>query len=172
MSRNEPHVGIPPLSPGRHRRHQLHAYETSGGGSPNGAFVQSFSTLAPIPRPSTLLAARLSSEEPIRDCARCIRRFHRQEQLRDADMGGGCVLIPRKCLRIGSMVADPPGDEPFPWVEPELEPELRRLSERQRTAVVLRHSSGCSYAEMSQVMGVLIPTVQKHVDRALGKRRQ
>jgi len=77
-----------------------------------------------------------------------------------------------KKYRRTPVVADPPGDASLPWVEPELEPELRRLSERQRTAVVLRHSFGYSYAEMSQVMGVSIPTVQKHVDRAMGKLRR
>ena len=51
-------------------------------------------------------------------------------------------------------------------------PELRRLSDRQRTAVVLRHSFGCTYEEISRVMGVTVPTVQKHVERALARLRR
>ena len=70
------------------------------------------------------------------------------------------------------MVADPPGDTSPPWVEPELETGLRRLSERQRTAVILRHSFGCTHREISEVMGVSIPTVQKHIERALGTLRR
>lgn len=59
-----------------------------------------------------------------------------------------------------------------PWVEPGLEAGLRRLSDRQRTAVVLRHSFGCTYDEISQVMGISIPSVQKHIARALAKLRR
>ena len=78
----------------------------------------------------------------------------------------------KKYRRRVPVVADPPGEESLPWVEPELAPALRRLSERQRTAVILRHSFGCTYDEISQVMGVSIPTVQKHVERALAKLRR
>jgi DNA-directed RNA polymerase specialized sigma24 family protein len=67
--------------------------------------------------------------------------------------------------------ADPPVDASLPWVEPGLMRQLRRLSDRQRTAVVLRHSFGCTYDEISRAMGVSIPTVQKHVERALAKLR-
>ena len=51
-------------------------------------------------------------------------------------------------------------------------PALNRLSDRQRTAVILRHGFGHSYSEISDVMGVSIPTVQTHVDRALIKLRK
>ena len=70
------------------------------------------------------------------------------------------------------VVPDPPDEASLPWVEPGLVPELRRLSDRQRTAVVLRHSFGCTYGEISRVMGVSVPTVQKHVERALAKLRR
>jgi len=76
-----------------------------------------------------------------------------------------------KKYRRAPVVADPPVDVSLPWVEPGLVLELRRLSDRQRTAVVLRHSFGCTYDEISSVMGVSIPTVQKHVERALAKLR-
>jgi RNA polymerase sigma factor (sigma-70 family) len=78
----------------------------------------------------------------------------------------------RRYLRRGPVATDPRCEESVPWFEPDLEPELRRLSERQRTAVVLRHSFGYTYDEISRVMGVSIPTVQKHVERALGKLRR
>lgn len=59
-----------------------------------------------------------------------------------------------------------------PWFEPALVPALNRLSDRQRTAVILRHGFGHTYSEISDVMGVSIPTVQTHVDRALVKLRK
>jgi RNA polymerase sigma factor (sigma-70 family) len=69
-------------------------------------------------------------------------------------------------------VAEPPADDQQPWFEPGLLPALVRLTDRQRTAVVLRHGFGHSFGEISDVMGVSIPTVQKHVDRALVKLRK
>jgi RNA polymerase sigma factor (sigma-70 family) len=65
-----------------------------------------------------------------------------------------------------------PAESLLPWIEPELEPALRRLSERQRLAVVLRYSFGYRYDEVAEVMGVSIPTVQKHAERALEKLRR
>lgn len=77
-----------------------------------------------------------------------------------------------KKYRRGETIADPPTEYSQPWFEPGLEPALSRLSDRQRTAVVLRHGFGHTFAEIAEVMGVSIPTVQKHIDRALSKLRR
>lgn len=69
-------------------------------------------------------------------------------------------------------VAESAGDSSLPWIEPELVPALRRLSDRQRLAVVLRHSFGYTYDEIAQVMGVSTSTAQKHIERALAKLRR
>lgn len=61
--------------------------------------------------------------------------------------------------------------ERWPWVEPGLPLALSRLSGNQRTAVLLVHSYGWTYAEVAEVMGIGLSTVQKHVDRALTKLR-
>lgn len=79
----------------------------------------------------------------------------------------------RKYRRSPPIVAfEPPSQGSMPWVEPGLDAGLRALSDRQRTAVVLRHSFGYTHAEIAQVMGVSIPSVQKHIDRALKKLRR
>lgn len=57
--------------------------------------------------------------------------------------------------------------EEMPWVEPGLPGALARLSERQRTAVVLVHGAGWSLAEVAVLMGVSRGAVHKHVERAL-----
>jgi len=59
-----------------------------------------------------------------------------------------------------------------PWFEPALEPTLAKLSNRQRVAVVLRHSFGYSFDEIAEVMGISISSVQKHIDRGLDKLRR
>lgn len=58
-----------------------------------------------------------------------------------------------------------------PWTEPALPQALRDLSNRQRSSVVLRHSFGWTYAEIAELLGVSVPTVQKHVSRGLDKLR-
>lgn len=59
-----------------------------------------------------------------------------------------------------------------PWVEPGLGPALDRLSQRQRVAVMLRHSFGYTLDETAGVMGISISSVQKHVERGLAKLRR
>jgi RNA polymerase sigma-70 factor (ECF subfamily) len=59
----------------------------------------------------------------------------------------------------------------MPWVEPSLPEALSGLSERQRTAVVLVHGAGWSYAEVAMLMGLTRGAVHKHVERALAKLR-
>jgi RNA polymerase sigma-70 factor (ECF subfamily) len=74
--------------------------------------------------------------------------------------------------RHAPVAVERPVESSVPWVEPGLEHGLRRLSDRQRTAVVLRHSFGCTYDEISQIMGISISSVQKHIERALAKLRR
>lgn len=58
------------------------------------------------------------------------------------------------------------------WFEPALLPALGRLTERQRTAVVLRFAFDYRLAEIGDLLGISVPTVQKHVDRAMAKLRK
>jgi RNA polymerase sigma factor (sigma-70 family) len=48
---------------------------------------------------------------------------------------------------------------------------LTRLSRSQRTAVVLVHAYGWSYAEVADVVGVSVAAVTNHVHRGLHKLR-
>ncbi len=58
-----------------------------------------------------------------------------------------------------------------PRHEPSLDGAVDLLTERQRVAVVLRHSFGWTHAEIGRFIGVSVPTVQKHVERGLTKLR-
>ena len=70
-----------------------------------------------------------------------------------------------------SMRTDPmPASDP--WTEPALPQALTSLSERQRTAVVLRHSFQWTHSEIAELLGVSVPTVQKHTTRGLAKLRR
>ena len=55
-----------------------------------------------------------------------------------------------------------------PVVEPGLIPALRRLSPRQRQAVVLVHGYGYTQREVADLLGISRSSVQRHLDRALG----
>jgi RNA polymerase sigma factor (sigma-70 family) len=48
---------------------------------------------------------------------------------------------------------------------------LAELPERQRTAVLLIHGFGWTYAEVAEFLGVAVGTVQTHVERAMAKLR-
>ena len=70
----------------------------------------------------------------------------------------------------GRIAPDPqPAREP--WTEPALPHALDALSGRQRSCVVLRHSFAWTYGEIGDLLGVSVPTVQKHVARGLEKLR-
>lgn len=62
--------------------------------------------------------------------------------------------------------------EDIPWVEPGLPSALARLSERQRVAVILVHGVDWTYAEVADLLGISVPTVQKHTERALARLRR
>jgi DNA-directed RNA polymerase specialized sigma24 family protein len=56
--------------------------------------------------------------------------------------------------------------------EPKLLPALESLSERQRQAVILVHVEGWTLREVAELLGLSIPTVQKHVERAMTSLRR
>jgi RNA polymerase sigma factor (sigma-70 family) len=58
-----------------------------------------------------------------------------------------------------------------PWFEPTLAPALERLSERQRTAVVLICGFEWTMKEVAELMGVRVTTVQSHMERGLQSLR-
>lgn len=59
-----------------------------------------------------------------------------------------------------------------PWVEPGLPEALARLSEHQRVAALLIHGFGWTLREVAEHLGVTVPTVQTHVNRAMVKLRR
>lgn len=58
------------------------------------------------------------------------------------------------------------------FVEPGLPLGLGQLSERQRVAVMLKHGYGWTYVEVSELLGLSIPTIQKHAERGMAKLRK
>ena len=56
-------------------------------------------------------------------------------------------------------------------VEPGLPAALRRLSEKQRVAVVMIHAYGWSREETASLMGLSVSTVDTHMHRGLSKLR-
>lgn len=64
-----------------------------------------------------------------------------------------------------------PPQQSEPWFEPNLVHALERLTESQRTAVVLVHGFGWTMREVAECTGVRITSVQNHLDRGLRKLR-
>lgn len=58
------------------------------------------------------------------------------------------------------------------WTEPGLPSALNRLSDHQRTAVLLIHGFDFTYEEVSQLLGVSRSTVQRHAERGMAKLRK
>jgi DNA-directed RNA polymerase specialized sigma24 family protein len=70
------------------------------------------------------------------------------------------------------VVFDIPAQTSDVWIEPELGRALAELSERQRLAVILVHGFGWQFAEVAQVTGIKVPTVQTHAERGLIRLRR
>ena len=58
-----------------------------------------------------------------------------------------------------------------PWVEPALAKGLRGLSANQRIAVVLVHGYAWTMAEVGELLGIKVTTVQNHLERGLARLR-
>jgi len=59
----------------------------------------------------------------------------------------------------------------FPEIEPGLLPALSRLSEQQRTVVVLVHGYGWRQAEVARLLGINASTVNDYLNRAIDRLR-
>ena len=58
-----------------------------------------------------------------------------------------------------------------PWVEPGLPAALGKLSEQQRTVVLLVHAMGWKQSEVAEMLDVATGTVRKHLERGMAKLR-
>jgi RNA polymerase sigma factor (sigma-70 family) len=78
----------------------------------------------------------------------CVRRYHKRS-----------VLFPAET------------SNPDHWIEPGLGVALERLTERQRTAILLVEGYDWTYQEVAEVMGLSRSSVQRHVERGMVKLR-
>ena len=62
-------------------------------------------------------------------------------------------------------------EQRFPEIEPGLIPALERLTEQQRTVVVLVHAYGWGQADVAELLDVVPSTVADHLRRALAHLR-
>jgi DNA-directed RNA polymerase specialized sigma24 family protein len=60
----------------------------------------------------------------------------------------------------------------LPWVEPGLPDALERLTEQQRTVVLLLHSYEWTMSEVADLLGISKASVQTHADRAMKRLRR
>lgn len=58
-----------------------------------------------------------------------------------------------------------------PWIEPRLEEGLGRLSDLQRTAVVLHFSFAWTLKEIADLLDISVSSVRRHIDRGMHKLR-
>jgi RNA polymerase sigma factor (sigma-70 family) len=62
-------------------------------------------------------------------------------------------------------------DDSLADVSPELMPALGKLSEQQRTVVLLVHGFGWSQREVASLLDISASTVREHLDRAMARLR-
>jgi RNA polymerase sigma factor (sigma-70 family) len=102
--------------------------------------------------------------------------WERWELIREKDDPAGYLFgigRNRARRRLGRRAVFPvPPAAREPWVEPALPEALRRLSERQRVAVLLLHGYDWTHAEVAELMGVSVSTVQQHAARGMAKLRR
>ena len=75
-------------------------------------------------------------------------------------------FVPRPVPRLAEIL-----ETRFPDVEPGLMPALARLSEQQRTVVVLVHGYGWRQAEVARLLGINASTVRDYLNRAIDRLR-
>lgn len=58
-----------------------------------------------------------------------------------------------------------------PWVEPNLSSAVAKLTDRQRTVVLLLHGYEWTQREVAETLGISKASVQRHAERALARLR-
>jgi RNA polymerase sigma-70 factor (ECF subfamily) len=79
----------------------------------------------------------------------------------------GCSRA-RRYRRPKRLFPSPP-EARLPWIEPGLSGALERLSERQRTVVMLVHGYGWPVSDVADMLGSSWSTVRRHADRGVAK---
>lgn len=69
------------------------------------------------------------------------------------------------------LITDTVSGRSIPEIEPGLVPALNRLSEQQRTVVLLVCAFGWRHTEVAELLEVAPPTVRTHLNRALDNLR-
>lgn len=64
------------------------------------------------------------------------------------------------------------GERDVPVASGRLDDALGRLSERQRSVVMLIHAHGFSYAEVAEILGVSVASVRNQLHRGMGRLRR
>ena len=78
----------------------------------------------------------------------------------------------RFSVRTPARMSTVDGLQHLPDIDPGLLPALSRLSEQQRTIVVLVHGFGWTQTEVSRLLDVTHSTVREHLRRALERLRR
>jgi RNA polymerase sigma-70 factor (ECF subfamily) len=71
--------------------------------------------------------------------------------------------------RVVAMPAVPAAE--LPDIDPKLPAALKRLTAQQRTAVLLVHAHGWTYAEAADALECSVSTLRNHLDRGMRKLR-
>lgn len=71
----------------------------------------------------------------------------------------------------GGEFPEPTDHHRLPWVEPGLAVALRKLTERQRIAVMLLHGQDWTLTEIAGLLSISPGSVNKHAERGLAKLR-
>ena len=71
----------------------------------------------------------------------------------------------------GDRLFPAPDPQREPWIEPGLPAAIGRLTEQQRTAVILTSGYQWTFREVAELLDVAVSTVQAHVERGMVKLR-
>ena len=102
-------------------------------------------------------------------CCKANQHIHHIQSLCRLTSNQGRLVKRSRESRVGLPAVD---SQRLPWVEPGLAGALGRLSEQQRTVVLLLHAYDWTMSEVADALGVSKATVQTHEHRAMKRLRR